>query len=75
MKYRTLGKSGNEASVVGFGAWVIGGWMWGATKKHDPQGAIRTAIDHGIILIDTAPRYGYGRSEQLVGWALRGLRR
>jgi methylglyoxal reductase len=74
MKYRTLGKSGIEASVVGFGAWAIGGWMWGGTKKNDPQGAIRAAIDHGINLIDTAPMYGYGRSEQLVGEALRGLR-
>ncbi len=36
MKYRPLGKSGIEASVVGFGAWAIGGWMWGGTKKNDP---------------------------------------
>jgi aryl-alcohol dehydrogenase-like predicted oxidoreductase len=74
MKYRPLGKSGIEASVVGFGAWAIGGWMWGGTKKNDPQGAIRAAIDHGINLIDTAPMYGFGQSEQLVGEALRGLR-
>jgi methylglyoxal reductase len=74
MKYRPLGKSGIEASVVGFGAWAIGGWMWGGTKKNDPQGAIRAAIDHGINLIDTAPMYGFGQSEELVGEALRGLR-
>jgi methylglyoxal reductase len=74
MKYRTLGKSGIEASVVGFGAWAIGGWMWGGTKRNDPQGAIRAAIDHGINLIDTAPMYGYGHSEELVGKALQGLR-
>jgi methylglyoxal reductase len=47
MKYRPLGKSGIEASVVGFGAWAIGAWMWGGTKKNDPHGAIRAAIDHG----------------------------
>jgi aryl-alcohol dehydrogenase-like predicted oxidoreductase len=74
MRYRPLGKSGIEASVVGFGAWAIGGWMWGGTKKNDPEGAIRAAIDHGINLIDTAPMYGYGHSEELVGAALKGIR-
>jgi methylglyoxal reductase len=74
MRYRPLGKSGIEASVVGFGAWAIGGWMWGGTKKNDPEGAIRAAIDHGINLIDTAPMYGYGHSEELVGVALKGIR-
>ena len=74
MKYRPLGKSEIEASVVGFGAWAIGGWMWGGTKKNDPEGAIRSAIDHGINLIDTAPMYGYGHSEELVGTALKGIR-
>jgi aryl-alcohol dehydrogenase-like predicted oxidoreductase len=44
------------------------------TKKNDPEGAIRAAIDHGINLIDTAPMYGYGKSEELVGAALKGLR-
>jgi methylglyoxal reductase len=48
--------------------------MWGGTKRNDPQGAIRAAIDHGINLIDTAPMYGYGHSEELVGKALQGLR-
>lgn len=74
MKYRPLGKSGIQASVVGFGAWAIGGWMWGGTKGNDPAGAIHAAIDHGINLIDTAPMYGYGHSEELVGAALKGLR-
>jgi methylglyoxal reductase len=74
MKYRPLGKSGIQASVVGFGAWAIGGWMWGGTKKNDPEGAIHAAIDHGINLIDTAPMYGYGHSEELVGAALKGIR-
>jgi methylglyoxal reductase len=74
MKYRPLGKSGIQASVVGFGAWAIGGWMWGGTKKNDPEGAIHAGIDHGINLIDTAPMYGFGKSEELVGDALKGLR-
>ncbi|MBV9273994.1 MAG: aldo/keto reductase [Verrucomicrobia bacterium] len=74
MKHRPLGKSGIQASVVGFGAWALGGWMWGGTKKNDPEGAIRAAVDHGINLIDTAPMYGYGHSEELVGAALKGIR-
>jgi methylglyoxal reductase len=48
--------------------------MWGGTKRNDPQGAIRAAVDHGINLIDSAPMYGYGKSEELVGDALKGLR-
>lgn len=74
MKHRPLGKSGIQASVVGFGAWALGGWMWGGTKKNDPEGAIRAAVDQGINLIDTAPMYGYGHSEELVGAALKGIR-
>ncbi|MBV9674515.1 MAG: aldo/keto reductase [Verrucomicrobia bacterium] len=74
MKTRPLGNSGIDASVIGFGAWAIGGWMWGGTKKNDPEGAIKAAIDHGITLIDTAPMYGYGHSEELVGKALEGCR-
>jgi methylglyoxal reductase len=74
MRYRTLGNSGIEASVVGFGAWALGGWMWGGTDGNDPVGAIHTAIDHGINLIDTAPMYGYGHSEEVVGEAIKDRR-
>jgi methylglyoxal reductase len=74
MRYRPLGKSGIEASAVGFGAWALGGWMWGGTDKNDPAGAIHAAIDHGITLFDTAPIYGYGHSEGVVGQALKGRR-
>jgi len=66
MKYRSLGESGIEASVVGFGAWAIGGWMWGGTKRNDPQGAIRAAVDHGINLIDTVPMYGARDIDQAI---------
>jgi methylglyoxal reductase len=72
MKYRSLGKSGIEASVVGFGAWAIGGWMWGGTKRNDPQGAIRAAVDHGINLIDTAPMYGARDVDQAIANAKAG---
>ncbi|MGD0900519.1 MAG: aldo/keto reductase [Thermoguttaceae bacterium] len=74
MLYRKLGSSGIEVSAVGFGAWAIGGWMWGGTDESKAVAAIHAALDHGITLIDTAPVYGYGRSEQIVGRAIRGRR-
>lgn len=74
MRYRRLGASGIEASVVGFGAWAIGGWMWGGAEEGDAVRAIRAAIDGGMNLIDTAPVYGFGRSETIVGKAIRDRR-
>lgn len=71
MKSRKLGKSGIEASVVGFGSWAIGGWMWGgAADEHQAVRAIHAAIDSGMNLIDTAPMYGFGASEEIVGKAV-----
>ena len=55
MLYRTLGASGIEASVVGLGTWAIGGWMWGGVEEKEAERAIRTALDEGITLVDTAP--------------------
>lgn len=74
MKYRALGGSGIQASVVGFGAWAIGGWMWGGADEKAAIEAIHAAIDCGMNLIDTAPMYGFGRSEELVGKAIRDRR-
>ena len=75
MKYRKLGKSGIEASVVGFGSWAIGGWMWGGiADEREAIGAIHAAIDSGINLIDTAPMYGFGASEKTVGKAISDRR-
>ena len=74
MRYRPLGQSGIEASVVGLGTWVMGGWAWGGADEGDAIDAVRAALDQGITLIDTAPAYGLGRSEDVVGRALKGRR-
>jgi len=74
MKMRTLGGSGIQASVVGFGAWAIGGWTWGGADEAESIRAIHAFLDAGGNLIDTAPVYGFGRSEEVVGKAIAGRR-
>ncbi len=74
MRHRALGQSGIEASVVALGAWAIGGWYWGGTDEAQSIDAIHAALDAGINFIDTAPAYGLGRSETIVGKALAGRR-
>jgi aryl-alcohol dehydrogenase-like predicted oxidoreductase len=59
-----------KMSRVAIGTWAIGGWMWGGTEETESVSTIRTALDHGINLIDTAPVYGFGRSEEIVGKAI-----
>jgi aryl-alcohol dehydrogenase-like predicted oxidoreductase len=67
MRYRTLGKSGLKVSEIGFGAWAIGGGMWGGRRDQDARAALERAIERGVNLIDTALVYGDGHSERLVG--------
>lgn len=74
MQYRPLGQSGISASVVGLGTWVMGGWMWGGADEADSIRAIHASLDAGINLVDTAPAYGFGVSENIVGKAIRGRR-
>ena len=74
MQYRSLGSSGIQASAVGFGAWAIGGWMWGGADETMAIRVIQTGIDIGINFIDTAPAYGFGISEEILGKAIRGRR-
>ncbi|MGB7265387.1 MAG: aldo/keto reductase, partial [Terracidiphilus sp.] len=64
--------SGVTTSRVGLGTWAIGGWMWGGTDEARSIATIRAAVEQGITLIDTAPVYGFGRSEEIVGRALAG---
>ena len=74
MEFRKLGKSDIEVSVLAFGAWAIGGWVWGGADSKDAIEAIETAIDNGMTTIDTAPVYGFGHSEEIVGKAIKGKR-
>ncbi len=74
MNYRLLGSTDIDASVVAFGAWAVGGWMWGGTDEAEGIKAIHAAVDAGINLIDTAPMYGFGRSEEIVGKAIKDRR-
>lgn len=75
MDYRTLGETDLELSVVTFGAWAAGGWMWGGTEQNDAVEAIRASYDLGVTSIDTAPVYGQGLSEKIVGKAIKDLPR
>ncbi|HEU4556055.1 MAG TPA: aldo/keto reductase [Chitinophaga sp.] len=75
MEYRQLGESNLKVSAITFGAWAIGGWMWGGAERKDAVEAIHAAIEHGVTSIDTAPIYGQGLSEEIVGEAIKGQQR
>ena len=74
MEHRRLGKSELNVSAIGLGTWAIGGFFWGHTDESAAIAAIQKAIDSGINLIDTAPLYGDGHSEEMVGKAIKGRR-
>ena len=74
MRYRELGRSGLSFSEVGFGAWAIGGGMWGGKRDDDSRRALRRAVEHGVNFVDTALVYGDGHSEKLVGELVRERR-
>lgn len=75
MEYRKLGNSSLKPSVITFGAWAAGGWMWGGSERKDAVEAIRASYDLGVNTIDTAPIYGQGTSEEIVGEAIKGIPR
>jgi aryl-alcohol dehydrogenase-like predicted oxidoreductase len=64
--------TGIVASRIALGTWAIGGWMWGGTDVRESIRTIRSALDRGVTVIDTAPVYGFGQSEEIVGMALAG---
>jgi aryl-alcohol dehydrogenase-like predicted oxidoreductase len=70
MEYPRIPGTSLDVSRVALGTWAIGGWMWGGTDEAESIATIREAVEHGINLIDTAPVYGFGRSEEIVGKAL-----
>lgn len=67
----TTSIAGREVSRVGLGTWAIGGTEWGAVPQDDAVATILAAIDRGINLVDTAPIYGRGRAEELIGKAMQ----
>ena len=73
MQQRDLGTSGLRISTIGLGSWAIGGWMWGTQDDAASEAAIHAAVDHGVNWIDTAPIYGGGHSETVVGRAVKAL--
>lgn len=75
MQTRRIGTSKIEASVVALGTWAIGGGLWwGESDDQQSIKAIQAAIEAGVSLIDTAPVYGFGRSETVVAQAIKGRR-
>lgn len=74
MAYTKLGNSDLEVSEICFGAWAIGGWLWGGTDEAAALRALDAAIDMGVTTIDTAAVYGFGLSEEIVGKAIQGKR-
>jgi aryl-alcohol dehydrogenase-like predicted oxidoreductase len=76
MEYRILGKSDLSVSTIGYGAWGIGGKPFWKTEGEDNSiRSIEKAIDLGINFYDTAPVYGFGYSEELLGKALHSKRK
>lgn len=75
MEYRKIGPSALQLPVITFGAWAAGGWMWGGNDRKEAIQAIRASYDLGVTAIDTAPVYGQGESEEVVGEAIKGIPR
>ena len=70
MEFAAIPGTSLNVSRVAIGTWAIGGWMWGGTDEAESIATIRAAVEHGINVVDTAPVYGFGRSEEIVGKAI-----
>lgn len=75
MRYKHFKNADVDVSCLAVGTWAIGGGNYGEVHRQDSINAIRTMIDQGVNLVDTAPCYGNGASEMIVGEALRGIPR
>lgn len=71
MEYINISGTSIESSRIGLGTWAIGGFMWGGSDEKEAIQTIHAALDEGINLIDTAPAYGFGQSEEIVGKAVQ----
>jgi aryl-alcohol dehydrogenase-like predicted oxidoreductase len=67
VKRKVLASTGRAVSEIGFGAWQLGGKGWGRFRESDAVAAVRCALEFGLNIFDTAPVYGFGRSEELLG--------
>ena len=74
MEYRALGDTGLTVSAIGFGCWEMGNPGYGATEDAEAIAAVHRGMELGITLYDTAPNYGFGGSEEVLGRALKGRR-
>jgi len=72
MEYRKLGNTALELSAITYGSFAIGGNMWGGNEKKDSIASVHASLDHGVTSIDTAPFYGFGLSEEMIGEAIKG---
>lgn len=72
MEYRQIGTSDIQLSAIAYGAFAIGGTMWGGNDKKDSIAAVHASLDNGVTTLDTAPFYGFGLSEDMIGEALAG---
>src|SRR5690625_374249 len=70
-----LGHTDIEISKITFGAWVIGGWNWGGSEETEATRTVRAAYESGMTTMDTAPIYGFGKSEEIIGKALKDVPR
>ncbi|CAM3656670.1 aldo/keto reductase [Sphingobacterium prati] len=75
MEYRKLGNTDLELSAITYGAFAIGGNMWGGNEQKDSIASVQASIENGITTLDTAPFYGFGLSEKMIGEAIKGYDR
>lgn len=75
MEYRRLGQTDLELSAITYGAFAIGGNMWGGNEQKDSIASVQASIDNGVTSLDTAPFYGFGLSEKMIGEAIKGYDR
>lgn len=75
MEYRKLGNTELELSAITYGAFAIGGNMWGGNEQKDSIASVQASIENGVTTLDTAPFYGFGLSEKMIGESIKGYDR